>query len=131
MSKKKRGVLITIVLCLQTIGAVYGMIGYFTNNMVIDMLEKDPALASVYQPLSSTEILVSTITSALILLAIIGVFRWNKKFIYFYVIINLISAIVGIIFDPILGVILSYIIMMIIVVSIARSLIRKIELQEA
>ncbi len=129
MKERKRGILITIFLVLQGIGAFYGMFVYYTNKWAYNMAKSNSLLADTYQVLSNTEVVINTIISLITLIAIVGVFRWYSGSIYLYVIINAISSITGIMFQPSASIIVSYIVKMIIVVAIAKSLLDKIKTQ--
>lgn len=129
MKERKRGILLTIFLVLQGIGAFYGMFVYYTNKWASDMAESNLMFADTYQVLSNTEVVINTITSLITLISIVGVFKWYSGSIYLYVIINAISSITGILFQPSLQVTISYIVKMIIVVAIAKSLLNKMKTQ--
>ncbi|QAA30652.1 hypothetical protein [Clostridium manihotivorum] len=88
---RERGCLITGYLILSFIGGILSALSYPTTKLSQNLA---PEIAKQF-PLSNTAIIISTILGILTLIAVIGVFAWNKIAMYAFIVLAIIKNIVA------------------------------------
>jgi hypothetical protein len=88
---RERGCLITGYLILSFIGGIFSALSYPTTKLSQNLA---PEITKQF-PLSNTAITISTILGILTLIAVIGVFAWNKIAMYAFIVLAIIKNIVA------------------------------------